>query len=69
MALRRVKDFVEERLRDPDMDAAAVARGLIAGIAIRWGFNEAFHFSRAFKQAYGCSPRDYRRKKSLEPPV
>src|SRR5215471_7224494 len=31
-------------------------------IAARWGLPDAAHFSRAFKQAFGLSPRDYRRR-------
>jgi AraC-like DNA-binding protein len=29
-------------------------------IAARWGFTDAAHFSRAFRAAYGLSPREYR---------
>jgi AraC-like DNA-binding protein len=29
-------------------------------IAFRWGFNDAAHFSRAFKQQFGHSPREFR---------
>ncbi|MDD5271665.1 MAG: helix-turn-helix domain-containing protein, partial [Methylovulum sp.] len=32
----------------------------LSDIAFRWGFNDAAHFSRAFKQQFGCSPREYR---------
>ncbi|MQA94396.1 MAG: helix-turn-helix domain-containing protein [Streptosporangiales bacterium] len=32
----------------------------IAAIAVRWGFASAAHFSRAFRDAYGVAPRDYR---------
>jgi len=32
----------------------------ITEIALRWGFNDMPHFSRAFRAAYGLSPRDYR---------
>ena len=32
----------------------------VAGIAARWGFVDAAHFSRAFKTAYGVSPSEYR---------
>ncbi|HYE36450.1 helix-turn-helix domain-containing protein [Methylocaldum sp.] len=31
-------------------------------IAFRWGFNDLSHFSRAFKQRFGCSPREYRQR-------
>ena len=33
----------------------------IAGVAERWGFRDARHFSRIFRQAYGSSPNDYRK--------
>jgi AraC-like DNA-binding protein len=36
--------------------------GTITDIAIRWGFTDASHFSRAFRSAYGHSPRDYRER-------
>ncbi|MFJ2555653.1 MULTISPECIES: helix-turn-helix domain-containing protein [unclassified Streptomyces] len=32
----------------------------ITEIAHRWGFTDSAHFSRAFKAAYGVSPRDHR---------
>lgn len=32
----------------------------IAAIARRWGFRDATHFGRAFKGAYGMSPREWR---------
>ena len=34
----------------------------ITQIAFRWGFNDAAHFSRAFRNAYQKSPRDVRRQ-------
>ena len=33
----------------------------ISSICFRWGFNGSAHFSRAFRQQYGVSPREYRR--------
>jgi AraC family transcriptional regulator, positive regulator of tynA and feaB len=32
----------------------------ITSIAFQWGFNSSAHFSRAFKQQFGTSPRKYR---------
>jgi AraC-like DNA-binding protein len=32
----------------------------ISEIAFAWGFNDQSHFSRAFKERFGLSPRDYR---------
>jgi len=31
----------------------------VSDIAFRWGFNDLSHFSRAFRQYAGCSPRDF----------
>jgi AraC-like DNA-binding protein len=36
----------------------------ITEIAFGWGFNELTHFSRAFKERYGVSPRDWRHRSS-----
>jgi AraC-like DNA-binding protein len=33
----------------------------ISQICFNWGFNGSAHFSRAFKEQFGVSPRDYRR--------
>jgi AraC-like DNA-binding protein len=33
----------------------------ISSICFRWGFNGSAHFSRAFREQYGQSPRQYRR--------
>ena len=30
----------------------------ISEIALRWGFNDLSHFSRAFRQKFGCAPRE-----------
>ncbi|MCB5186505.1 helix-turn-helix domain-containing protein [Methylobacillus caricis] len=32
----------------------------ISEIALRWGFNDLAHFSRAFKKQFGLAPREYR---------
>ncbi|GAB3280474.1 helix-turn-helix domain-containing protein [Actinocorallia lasiicapitis] len=42
-------------LSDPGLDRLPVNE-----IARRWGFTDAAHFSRAFRDAFGMPPRDYR---------
>ena len=37
------------------------ARASVAEIAFSWGFNDAAHFSRAFRERFKCSPREWRR--------
>jgi AraC-like DNA-binding protein len=32
----------------------------VSEIAFAWGFNDAAHFSRAFRARFGCAPRDLR---------
>ncbi|MFY0565923.1 helix-turn-helix domain-containing protein [Archangium lansingense] len=44
-----------EALRDTRQAGRSVSE-----IAFAWGFNDASHFSRAFKQRFGMSPREYR---------
>lgn len=34
----------------------------VSDIAYSWGFNDATHFSRSFKEQFGLSPRDWRRQ-------
>jgi AraC-like DNA-binding protein len=41
-------------------DPACAARS-VSEIAFSCGFNDAAHFSRAFRARFGCSPRDVRR--------
>jgi AraC family transcriptional activator of tynA and feaB len=43
-----------------DMRNPALRDLTLTDIAFRWGFNEAGHFSRCFKQQYGVTPRCYR---------
>ncbi len=38
----------------------AIGNEPIARIAYRWGFFDSSHFHRAFKSAYGTSPREFR---------
>jgi AraC-like DNA-binding protein len=48
------------RCRDALVDPTLRARG-IADIAFAWGFRDVSHFGRAFKAAFGMTPRDWRR--------
>lgn len=49
---QRLERCAQDLRRDP--------RTRIAEIAFRWGFSDAAHFSRAFRAAFGLSPRAYR---------
>lgn len=44
-------------LLDPAQDRLSITQ-----IAFRWGFNDAAHFSRSFRDAYNLSPRDLRHR-------
>jgi len=43
-----------------DLATGALASRSIGEIAFFWGFNDVAHFSRAFRQRFGQSPRDFR---------
>lgn len=44
-----------------DLGSPMRMRLSISEICFRWGFNDSAHFSRAFRNQYGMSPREYRR--------
>jgi AraC-like DNA-binding protein len=46
-----------------DLASPLYAHLSITEICYRWGFNASAHFSRAFREHFGMSPRDYRRSK------
>lgn len=48
-----------ERARTDLTDPSLLSR-TVAAIAARWGFVDAAHFSRVFKQTYGISPSELR---------
>lgn len=58
-----VSDWIRKRrllagradLADPAHDAEGITQ-----VAMRYGFCDAAHFSRAFKEEFGLSPRDFR---------
>jgi AraC-like DNA-binding protein len=37
----------------------------ISEIAFSWGFNDAAHFSRSFRDRFGVAPREWRHRHSL----
>jgi len=47
---------IRRELRDPLHNGTSVG-----AVAARWGFLDAAHFSRTFRDAYGVSPSDWRR--------
>ena len=44
--------LIDERWRDET----------VTSIGMRWGFTDAAHFSRLFRETYGCTPTEYRRR-------
>ncbi len=50
-----------EHARDA-LRCGRAATGSIAEVALRCGFSDPAHFSRAFKQKFGVSPRAYQRR-------
>lgn len=50
-----------EKCRQDLEDPAHTGRHL-SEIAYRWGFNDLSHFSRTFRERFGCSPREYRQQ-------
>jgi AraC-like DNA-binding protein len=45
-----------------DLADPRLANQSVIQIAFRWGFTDASHLSRAFKRAFGLTPRDFRAK-------
>ena len=60
-----VCDFIRSARLDRcrrDLIDPAFADQPISVIATRWGLPSAPHFSRLFRRAYGCSPRQFRQR-------
>lgn len=45
-----------------DLINPALSHISITEISYRWGFNDSAHFSRAFRDEYGLSPREFRKQ-------
>ncbi len=43
-----------------DLGNPGMALRSVSDIAFHWGFNDAAHFSRAFRLRFGCTPRELR---------
>lgn len=43
-----------------DLERTSLRHLRVGEIAYRWGFIDSAHFSRRFRQAFGCSPREWR---------
>jgi AraC-like DNA-binding protein len=66
-----VAEFIwQERLETcrRDLEDSGKAGHSLSEIAYSRGFNDAAHFSRAFKRAYGKTPREWRIHESKKPP-
>ncbi|CCE05409.1 putative Transcriptional regulatory protein, AraC/XylS family [Bradyrhizobium sp. STM 3843] len=55
--------LLSERLKvcRRDLAAPALTHRQISEIAFAWGFNDASHFGRVFREQFGMSPRQWRR--------
>lgn len=59
-----VSRWIRERRLDRcrrDLGDPARCDETVARIGMRWGFTDAAHLSRLFRDAYDCAPTDYRR--------
>jgi AraC-like DNA-binding protein len=54
--MRRRLEECAKQIRNPSW-----AGHTLTEIAFAWGFNSAAHFTRAFHDHFGVTPRDYRR--------
>lgn len=43
-----------------DISNVHMSNRLLTQIAYSWGFSDSAHFSKRFKMAYGCSPKEFR---------
>lgn len=57
-------DACRRELSDPRL-----AQRSVSEIAFSWGFNDATHFSRAFRDQFGTTPRAWRQQSAQRPAV
>lgn len=50
-----------------ELENPAMATRAVTEVAFSWGFQNASHFSRRFKEEFGLSPKDFRRAKMVLP--
>ncbi|MBI1262564.1 MAG: helix-turn-helix domain-containing protein [Rhizobiales bacterium] len=48
-----------------DLESPVHGQLSISDICFRWGFNDAAYFSRAFREHFGVSPREYRKSPNI----
>ena len=64
-----VKHYITERRLDRifyQLHCATPSRGLVSELARRWGFEDAGHFSRLFRQRFGVPPSAFIEKRRSE---
>lgn len=45
-----------------DLTDVRLAERSVSDIGFHWGFNDAAHFSRTFRERFGCPPREWRQR-------
>lgn len=58
---RKIRDSRLDHIRR-ELGSPSLRHEQIGTIAAKWGFCDLQHFSRSFRRAYGCSPREYRKQ-------
>jgi AraC-like DNA-binding protein len=66
LGLTVTRYIIQQRLQRcrRELSNPVMCRRTISDIAFSWGFHNPTHFSRRFKQEFGLSPLDFRRRES-----
>ncbi len=59
-----IREMRLQRCRD-SLESGRTESSRVSDIAYQWGFNDASHFSRAFKNRFGVSPKQFRHDAGL----